>query len=52
MTNKKRLGLAIPVTLYERIKNEAGYKGKTINALCLDILWEYFESRKKADDES
>jgi hypothetical protein len=46
VTNKKRLGLAIPLTLYEKIKGEAGYRGKTINALCLDVLWEYFESKE------
>ncbi len=56
MTNKKRLGLAIPVSLYEKIREEAGYRGKTINALCLDVFWRYFEKNGKhydsADDAS
>jgi hypothetical protein len=47
MTNKKRLGLAIPLTLYEKIKEETIYRGKTINSLCLDVLWGYFEEKEK-----
>lgn len=46
MTLRKRLGLAMPVALYEKISNKAKYQGKTINSLCLDIFWEYFEQRE------
>ncbi|MDO4470953.1 MAG: hypothetical protein Q4C84_14040 [Bacillota bacterium] len=45
---KKRLGLAIPVVLYEKILEQAKYQGKTLNSLCLEIFWEYFESREKS----
>ncbi len=44
MTNRKRLGLAIPIKLYELIKDYAEYHGKTINAVCLDIFWDYFKN--------
>ncbi len=49
--NKKRLGLAIPKKLYEYIKYKAEYQGKTINSMCLDIFWEYFESKEKSKRE-
>lgn len=41
--SKKRLGLSIPLTLHKRLLDLAEYRGKTINSLCLDIFWEYFE---------
>lgn len=41
---KKRLGLAIPASLYGKLRNKAEYEGKTINATCLEIFWKYFES--------
>ena len=50
MTNKKRLGLAVPMTLYEKIRNEAKYLGKTINAVCLDALWNHFEKEQREKD--
>ena len=46
MTNKKRLGLAVPLNLYKKIKDRAKYQGKTINAWCLDVFWDYFENRE------
>ena len=46
MTNKKRLGLAVPESLYEKILDKAMYQGKTLNSTCLDILWNYFEDNK------
>lgn len=51
MTNKKRLGLAVPLTLHKKLVSRAEYQGKTINALCLDIFWDYFESRKIQSEE-
>lgn len=42
---RKRLGLAIPTVLYEKIANKAKYQGKTINAVCLEIFWDYFENK-------
>ncbi|MED9966492.1 MAG: hypothetical protein UFJ18_06825 [Blautia sp.] len=44
---KKRLGLAIPIVLYEKILEQAKYQGKTLNALCLGIFWEYFEAKEE-----
>lgn len=43
---KRRLGLTIPETLYDKISDKAQYHGKTINSTCLDIFWEYFESKR------
>lgn len=43
---KRRLGLAVPKLLYEKISDRAAYQGKTINSTCLDIFWEYFETRE------
>ena len=40
---KKRLGLSVPKTLYEKIVDIATYHGKTINSMCIDIFWDYFE---------
>ncbi|WP_175557245.1 hypothetical protein [Eubacterium maltosivorans] len=47
MTNKKRLGLCIPIRLHEKLNDQAEYQGKTMNSLCLDIFWEYFENKEK-----
>lgn len=44
---KRRLGLAVPKSLYEKISDKARYHGKTINSTCLDIFWEYFESKER-----
>ncbi len=41
---KKRLGLTIPNVLYKKILGIANYQGKTINSVCLEIFWDYFES--------
>lgn len=43
---KKRLGLSVPINLYEKISDRAAYQGKTINSLCLDAFWEYFEKKQ------
>ncbi len=45
--NRKRLGLAVPEVLYEKLTDQAKYQGKTINSTCLDIFWDYFESRDR-----
>lgn len=45
MTNKKRLGLTVPLVLHKLLQDKAKYQGKTINALCLEIFWEYFEAK-------
>lgn len=48
MTNKKkRLGLAVTFELYKKLTDQANYQGKTINATCLDIFWDYFEKKEK-----
>lgn len=43
---KRRLGLTIPLSLHEKLLDKAEYQGKTINATCLDIFWEYFEEKE------
>lgn len=42
---KKRLGLRVPINLYKKLLNKSETHGKTINALCLEILWNYFENK-------
>lgn len=49
--NKKRLGLAVPLWMYQRLCDLAGMKGSTINALCLDIFWEYFNGPEDTEQE-
>ncbi len=44
--SKKRLGLSIPIVLYQQIAEKAEFQGKTINSLCVDIFWKYFEDNK------
>ena len=49
---RKRLGLSLPISLYEKISDYAEYHGKTINSACLDMFWEYFkgkETQEKGD---
>lgn len=46
--NKKRLGLSIPISLYDKLLDKAKFQGKTLNSLCLEIFWEYFESKEAA----
>lgn len=42
---KKRLGLSVPTSLYEKLADLSEYQGKTINSLCLDIFWRYFDDK-------
>lgn len=46
MTTKKRMGLCVPIGLYEILKEKAEYTGQTLNALILQILWDYVEEEK------
>lgn len=41
--NKKRVGLTVPVHLYQQLLDRAKYEGKTLNGLILDILWDWAE---------
>lgn len=41
VTNKKRIGIAVPDWLYEIIKSEAAYEGLTLNTFILQILREW-----------
>lgn len=43
---KRRLGLTLPLVLHEKIVDVARYQGKTLNAMCLEIFWDYFERRE------
>lgn len=45
MTNKKRIGLAIPIHIYEKLKAETEYTGQTLNALISQILREWLERK-------
>ena len=47
MTNKRRMGIAVPIWMYEELKNEAVYSGQTLNALILIILRDWLETRDK-----
>lgn len=51
MKKRKRMGLAVPLTLHKKLVSRAEYQGKTINALCLDIFWDYFEKREVQENE-
>jgi len=44
--DKKRLGLTVPLNLHEKIADLARYQGKTINGLCVDMFWYYFDNRE------
>ena len=45
MTQKiKRLGLRVPINLYGKVKDKADLQGKTINALCLEMFWLFFDT--------
>ena len=51
--SKRRLGLTVPLNLYEKLVAVAEYHGKTINSTCIDIFWAYFKSEHgKADSKS
>lgn len=48
MTNKKRLGLTLPKHLYDELAAAAAYRGQTLNALSLEILWDWLTNQKAA----
>lgn len=48
VTNKKRIGIAVPIGLYEELKEEAAYSGQTLNGLLLQILGKWREEKEKA----
>lgn len=52
MGEKRRLELRIPLTLHKKLVSRAEYQGKTINALCLDIFWDYFENREGQNEKT
>jgi hypothetical protein len=43
---KRRLNLTVPLVLHKLLKEKTKYHGKTINALCLEIFWDYFEKKE------
>lgn len=51
MTQRKRLGLSVPEHLYHRLHGKAQYEGKTMNALILQILWEWADDLLKEEEE-
>jgi len=50
--NKKRLGLRIPHSLYKQIAAKSAHQGKTINSLCLEIFWKFFETEHQLVNHS
>lgn len=48
MTNKKRIGLAVPIGLYQMLKDEATYTGHTLSSLILQVLWDWHDEQKNA----
>lgn len=49
---RKRLGLSVPWILYQKLRKKAEYQGKTLNAMCLEIFWEYFDAKQNPVSES
>lgn len=49
MTNKKRIGIAVPMELYEELKDAAGYSGQTLNGLLLQILWKWRAEQERKE---
>lgn len=47
MTNRKRVGITIPIGLYKELKEEADFSGQTLNGLIRQILWDWIEEKKK-----
>lgn len=47
--NKKRLGLAVPLWMYQKLCDLAADKGQTINGVCLDVFWAYFKQNGLLD---
>lgn len=47
MTNRKRVGIAVPIHLYERLRVETEYSGQTLNALITQILREWLEKQER-----
>lgn len=45
MTHKKRLGLTVPIGLYNLMKSETEYTGQTLNSLVLQILWDWAKEK-------
>ena len=49
---KKRLGLAVPLWMYQKLCDLAGSKGQTINGVCLDVFWAYFKQNGLLDTDA
>lgn len=45
MTDKKRIGITVPIGLYEELRDEAKYSGQTLNGLIRQILWQWKEEK-------
>ena len=51
MTQRKRMGLTVPEHLYKKLHGKAKYEGKTMNALILQIIWEWADDLTKEEDK-
>ena len=49
---RKRMNLYIPEELHKKIKALAYRQGKTVNAFCLDLFWEYFMLNGRGERDS
>lgn len=47
MTNKRRIGIAVPCWLYAELKEEAEYGGLTLNAMIGQILRDWIQQNRK-----
>lgn len=45
MTNKKRIGFAVPLSLYDALKREATHTGHTLSSIILQILWNWADQQ-------
>lgn len=43
---RKRFTFRLPDGLFEKLQNEAGMQGLSLNALILQILWEWIDGKK------
>ncbi len=46
---RKRLNLAVPISLHKILKDECSYTGQTLNSLILQIFWEWAKKTGKLD---
>lgn len=48
---RERFTLRMPTRLYEMLQGEADKLGVSINAMVLNILWEWAEENKQSEED-